>query len=753
MKTCVLGLLRGLTYGSLLACLACGGGGGELSVRPGLPGDKPSDKPSLPGGKPVAASNTPADSAAFSALLADSQVAAKLDAAGARAAYPTQFASLAADPNSAAFLERIQASALALSDGERAVLDKNGFVISTRREFPTFLKGLAEIYAEHLPLYVSADTLLESVHSSYDEILSAVEEGALIWELRALLTGMRSRLSSAQASPQAIADADLYLSVALGLLEGKPITPAASADAKQIAELIKLATAAEGETSITLFGGPRLSDFSQFTPRGHYTDSTTLTQYFRAMIWLGRVDLRLLETQPDGTQVFSRDSFLATLLIAELAEPELEHFTRIDDTIRTFVGESDYMRLPEVKKLVDDLGGKAAAEQATEQAIVAAIVAGGYGKQQIASHLMVNGGLVKTLPLNRSFALLGQRYVVDSHVFSEVVYDRIAGRMMPSPLDAAFAALGNDQALAIHPELDKVKELPGALARMRVLVDAHDGAFWDANLYNLWLSSLRALSPSGDLTSTDSGLPQVARSEAWGRRLLNTQLGSWAELRHDTILYAKQSYTGIPGCAFPDAYVEPYPAFYRALAKYAAAGARVAESLAETNPTLSKHIVDYFAVLGSTVTTLGEMAERELRGEPFSEAQLAFINTAVRVEKKNEGCVSVDVPDGWYADLFFSRNKSVEFAPTIADVHTQPADEAGVTVGRVLHVGTGYPRQMVATLDTCEGPRAYVGVVYAYHQQVTDDFERLTDEKWVERFRGNGTRPSDVPWLSSVLAK
>ena len=38
---------------------------------------------------------------------------------------------------------------------------------------------------------------------------------------------------------------------------------------------------------------------------------------------------------------------------------------------------------------------------------------------------MVSDGTVATLPLSRSFALLGQRYVVDSHVFSNVVFDRV----------------------------------------------------------------------------------------------------------------------------------------------------------------------------------------------------------------------------------------------------------------------------------------------------------------------------------------
>ena len=497
-------------------------------------------------------------------------------------------------------------------------------------------------------------------------------------------------------------------------------------------------------------------DFSQFKPRGHYTENPELQGYFRALIWLGRVDLRLLETQPDGTQLFRREQYLAMLLVEELVGADRPSFERIDTTIRTFVGESDYMVLSEVEKLVADLGGPTAAREADDRSVAAAIVAGGYGEQQIASHIMVNDGAVPTLPLNRSFALLGQRYIVDSHVFSEVVYDRLeAMRMMPSPLDAAFAALGNAQALALNPDVEKFEELPGALARMRVLVDAHDEQFWDANLYNLWLRALRGLSPAADLSDPAAqGLPQIAGTEAWGLRLLNAQLGSWAELRHDTILYAKQSYTGSPGCDFPDAYVDPYPEVFRALQKYAAAGSRVADLVVDVDPEFAGSISRYFRLLDEITATFADMAERELRGEPFTPEQLALINRAVRVERESAVCTTIDVPDGWYADLFFNRAKSLEFDPTIADVHTQPSDEAGNPVGKVLHVGTGYPRLMVTTVDSCQGaPRAYAGVVYAYHEQVTKDFERLTDEDWAARFQADGERPADVPWLESVLAR
>jgi hypothetical protein len=711
-----------------------------------------------PGGDPIAdLAPRVADQAAYRALRSQVESSSKLDADGVRAAYPSRFVSgLSYDPTKAEFLDRIQGSALALTDGELAALGKNGFMISQRREFPTFLRGLAEIYASHLPLYITADTLLEAVHSSYDQILRSVESTMLVPELRSLLTGMRKRLPNSHARSETRADADLYLTVALSLLEGTPVAPAAGASKEQVDKITKLANNAQGTTDLTLFGVKRTEeDFSQFKPRGHYESSPELQRYFRASMWLGRVDLRLLETQRDGTQLFRREQYLAMLLMHELVGEDLASFERIDATIRTLVGESDYMVLPEVEKLVADLGGAEAARAADDAAVARAIVAGGYGAQQISSHIVVNE-TSDTLPLSRSFALLGQRYVVDAHVLSEVVYDRLQSkRMMPSALDAAFAALGNAQALALHPELDQFADLPGALARTRVLVDSHDQSFWDANLYNLWMQALRGLSPAADLSNPGaSGLPQVAGSEAWGRRLLNTQLGSWAELRHDTLLYAKQSYSGVPACDFPDAYVDPYPQVFRALERYAAAGSRIADLVVERDAGLGARISSYFAVLGATVSRLADMAERELRGEPFTAEQLAFINRAVRVERQSAICTTIDVPDGWYADLFFNRNDTLEFNPTIADIHTQPADEGGNRVGRVLHVGTGYPRMMVTTVDSCQGtPRAYAGVVYAYHEQTTEGFERLTDQTWERRFQTGEERPADVAWLHGVLAK
>ena len=47
-----------------------------------------------------------------------------------------------------------------------------------------------------------------------------------------------------------------------------------------------------------------------------------------------------------------------------------------------------------------------------------------------------------------------------------------------------------------------------------------------------------------------------------------------------TVAYAKQSYGASIVCEFPDAFVDPYPEFFRALSAYAARGQSLTASLA-----------------------------------------------------------------------------------------------------------------------------------------------------------------------------
>lgn len=86
--------------------------------------------------------------------------------------------------------------------------------------------------------------------------------------------------------------------------------------------------------------------------------------------------------------------------------------------------------------------------------------------------------------------------------------------------------------------------------------------------------------------------------------------------------------------------------------------------------------------------------------------------------------------------------------PTIADVHTQPTDEGGNIVGKVLHVATDNPRLFTVTLDTCVGPRTYRGFVSSYREVVTQGFQRLDGQEWEKR---RASTP-DVDWMKDLLA-
>lgn len=665
-------------------------------------------------------------------------------------------AGLALDLASVKGYELIKKSSLAPSAAEEEALSQRGFSLSGAKQFPTFTYGYQTLYLEDLPVYISADSILHAAHKSFDKALMRIESGALSGAVDEMLASMRQRLGQPVAGLTADnrADLDLFLAVGASLLAGQVRAPVAGASAEQISDLFARASAAQGTGQIRLFGEPREVDFSQFKPRGHYEGDPLLERYFRAMMWFGRTEFRLIETEPDGSQVFRRRQLEAAFGLAALMDDGARaRFARTEAIIGAFAGEHDSMTIDQLGKLLADLGLTDASGLASlgDDALAQAILTGNHGAQRIASQLMVNGTR-KTLPLHRAFQLFGQRYTLDSHVFSNVVFDRVQGgavkRMMPSPLDAAYAAFGNDQAASLlQGELKTFNYAPD-LESMRILADDHGASYWDGSLYTLWLSSIRSLSPGDDIKmGASSGLPAVARSEAWGRRLLNTQLASWAELRHDTLLYAKQSYTGGAACEFPDAYVDPYPAFYAQIARYAERGdALTAELDFGNNGALKASLHEHFLRLRKVATTLHQMALAQRSGAPFSAEQMAFVNDAVVIKTEHQGCADVTTASGWYPGLFLGgSDDALLYDPTIADVHTQPTDEVGNPVGRVLHVGTDGPRRMIVVVDTCSGPRAYAGLASSYHEHVTQDFSRLSDSEWAPM-----AKPPSPPWFGDL---
>ncbi|MCA9547868.1 MAG: DUF3160 domain-containing protein, partial [Myxococcales bacterium] len=152
-----------------------------------------------------------------------------LDADGVLARFAVPFADdLGFDPLEAQNLEIIQASPLALDDDELAVLAEHGFVISGRQPVGSFIAGYERVYNADLPVYISADSLLHTLHRVYGKLLKQIEIGTLRPAMDRWLAHLHTRLAAGEGAawgPEVVADVDLYLTVARSLLADEAVAP------------------------------------------------------------------------------------------------------------------------------------------------------------------------------------------------------------------------------------------------------------------------------------------------------------------------------------------------------------------------------------------------------------------------------------------------------------------------------------------------------------------------------------------------
>ena len=656
---------------------------------------------------------------------------------------------------------------LQLTPAELDRLRANGFVVSDRLAFTDFSTAYAYIYQKDLPVLITTDSLLQAVHQTYDDLLVHLETRVLPDQLTHLLSGARQRLqtdAAANADPQLAglyADLDTYLGVPLALL-ADDAPPAAWPPA--IATYREQARAAQGVGRVTLFGAPHTVDFTVFAPRGHYATTPALGRYFQALTWLGQVDLRLVDYDPAGRPTLDVAQLAAAVLLRNAVAQAGVRATwqDVDTLLRTFVGASDNTTLPDLDRFSADAALPAPGvilRQSDTAAWLRLLTTRDYGQQRITSQILLSDpARAQPTPRPISFLLFGQRFVLDSDLMTNLAFDRLlvdgrkVPRPLPSPLDVMYA-LGNDRAAThLAPELARYGYRAN-LDTLRAAVDHYAPDFWTGSAYNRWLGALRPLGAD----TTGLHYPQALRTAAWADKMLETQLASWAQLRHDNILYAKFVTIAEALCSYPAGYVEPYPAFYAALHAYAHAGQDTLANLQGCDVSGDAREVrvtalTYFANLAAVTAQLQTLAEKELRLEPFSQDEETFLKSTTihQVTSMKQGCVTVqkETWSGWYPTLFPWQETTPAL---IADVATNPNTDpgSGLTPPGVLHVGTGPVAATILIADTDEGPTMYVGPAFTYYDFVEPGFPpvRLTDQQWQQRLDAPA-RPAPPAWTA-----
>src|SRR5262249_15710069 len=126
---------------------------------------------------------------------------------------------------------------------------------------------------------------------------------------------------------------------ARSLLAGKAVESVLSQNAR-VATTLQACAAQEFER-FELFGRKRDLDFSQFKVRGHYENSGILRRYFQAMMWSGRIDLRIA----GDPRLASPRELGAALVLHDLLRRsgKFTQWQQFDRILHTFVGPTDSM--------------------------------------------------------------------------------------------------------------------------------------------------------------------------------------------------------------------------------------------------------------------------------------------------------------------------------------------------------------------------------------------------------------------------
>lgn len=241
------------------------------------------------------------------------------------------------------------------------------------------------------------------------------------------------------------------------------------------------------------------------------------------------------------------------------------------------------------------------------------------------------------------------------------------------------------------------------------------------------------------------------QNEAWTRKNLNSFLGSWTELKHDTVLYAKQVYAEMGGAGMEErddrGYVEPEPVLYSRLAGLSTA---TAEGLRHYG-VLRDADAENLARMAELARQLMVISEKELRDELLSDEEYDLIRG-----------FGGQLEHFWYDALADESGDGATItsldhpAAIVTDVATDPDG------GRVLEVGAGKVNEIFVIVSVDGVLRLARGGVFSFYEFAQPLDQRLTDEEWrkmlgIYRFDENGNfddQSVEVPrpgWTSSFF--
>ena len=487
-------------------------------------------------------------------------------------------------------------------------------------------------------------------------------------------------------------------------------------------------------------------DYTQYTPRSHYNKNSILRTYFRAMMWFGRVDYRTNNLD------LTRDALNIVNLILETNSTK--SWQKIYDPTSFFVGQSDDLGIYQYTQILKDL--KIDKFPLTDdQVILVQKETEKYQGPQIMSSIVASNSIPNTSKQDlqeetKSFRFMGQRFTPDAFIFSNLTQgdeapDPETGQKLPSTPTAlmVMSVLGNNTAKPFldnwisqnAPESDKV--LAKFIALLSNTFAKTDDSVWTQNIYWGWLYTIKSLF---DYPNSTQGYPVFMTKDLWQRKNLATSLGSWTELKHDTLLYAKQSYAELGG-AMPDeivplpiprGYVEPNIDFFDRLLVLSNMTYQGLNSRGLLDPSFSGKNDKFI----ESLQFFKDIAVRELQNEAITDEEFEKL----RLLPGQLDYVVMPLPG---SQAIEDNARSA----LIADVHTDALE------GQILYQANGIPNYIYVAVKDQNGTRLTKGLVFSYYEFTNPLGKRLTDQDWrqINYTQDKSQLPSAPVWLDELV--
>jgi hypothetical protein len=621
-----------------------------------------------------------------------------------------------------------------------SMIDKNNFAI-----VPTDKIQLFHIYEENdyhqVPNFITTDLYLQLYHMYFSYLLKSLEENKFIPNIAELSQGisdeaMKVALSTKDEKIKSTAEfTSVFYAIPYYILTGKrkPI-PLKYKDMFD-EEIANINSEADAESNFLEYKGVYFP-YSLFKPRGHYTRNETLQKYFKAMMWLQTASF-CRETP----EQLKRTVFMAHLLnTGKISQNQslMKLYNSVYEPIVFLIGEPDNLSINDIVSYLNknNLTDLSSAMQPSMLSKVDAEL------KTIVKDRNKNKPKIQ-ISCSDKINFMPQRYLFDNEILQELVDIKPnAKRAYPKGLDV-FAALGNKTAEDIllneYKEKDNWDEYPSELNKLQKKFKKSFN--WNTTVYNKWIAGLLTMQKK------EANYPAFMQTDMWDRKNLNTSLASWADLKHDAILYGEQPSGaecggGGPPSPYTIGYVEPNINFWNSMIELL----NLTEDVLKKNDLLTKDISSKSKQLKENAQFLLSASEKELKKQKLSEQEYNTIETLgasaeyftlsiVEPEKNLENWENVQGPD-----------KSIA---VVADVYTR--NIPGCDKNGILHESVGNVNEIYVVVEIEGYLYLTKGSTFSYYEFVQPLNTRLTDEEWQKILETKKDLPKIPQWMKDII--